>query len=120
MKSLIVALTLVSSSVMAANVTFNYKTQNLESSAKDFIVKTLKTKCSNVFSDEETSVVVTNVEVDRIDQGMELEYVATVAVIEDYGHSPAKTITIEFDEEQYHSEGYSLFDIKTSHAYLCN
>ncbi|EQC43183.1 hypothetical protein [Bacteriovorax sp. DB6_IX] len=118
MKKLILV-SLISAFAFAGNVNFNYNTQNADASVKSYLTKTLKKECSAAFEDAETVVTVTNIEVIRIDQGMELEYTATVKVVEDYGHSPAKIITVEFDEERYHGEGFSLFKI-TAPSYLCN
>ncbi len=119
MKSLITLLAFASTSVFAGNVTFNYKTQNVSPSVKNYIVKTLNEKCSEAFDDQENVVIVSEITIDRVDQGMELEYVATIKVIEDYAHSPAKTITLEFDEERYHGESFSFFKLESSADYLC-
>jgi hypothetical protein len=116
-KLLIIALT--SAFTFAGNVQFNYKTADTDAYIKAYIVETLNTNCASVFDDEETVVTVVDLEVDQIDQGMELEYKATVEVVADYGHSGAETIVIEFDEERYHDEGFFLYNITASAANLC-
>jgi hypothetical protein len=118
MKKTITSL-LLSSFVFAGQVNFTYKTIEADQNVKNYIVKVLNEKCISAFDDGESQITVTDISVEQIDQGMELEYTAVVKVVADYGHSGAETITLQFDEERYHSSDFYLFDLDASAPNLC-
>lgn len=105
-------------SLASSNVIFNYETKSQPAHVKSYITKTLKTKCADAF-DSGSVVVVKSVSSMILDQGMEREYTAVIEVSSDYGHSPAETITMEFDEDVYHGPGFYLFRLNASAPNLC-
>ena len=105
-------------SLASSNVIFNYKTKDQPSHVKNYITDTLEKKCADAL-DSENVVVVKSVSSMILDQGMEREYTAVIEVTSDYGHSPAETITMEFDEDVYHGPGFYLFRLNATAPNLC-
>lgn len=86
---------------------------------QNYLANLLDVRCEDVLSDEETSILVTKITKESIEQGMELEYTATAQVTTDYAHSPATLLTVEFERDVLHGSDMTLYKFSSTNKSIC-